>query len=332
MEKFPAVEGKQRFPLHIPIYPCFLDHRFQGKAVLPAVEAMQVLAASVSEHLPAVDPTRIEDARFDKFLFLDSGEDAIAAFNEIEALADGRVLSTLLTRKQAGTSGITRTKIHVSLCFSAKETPPPDPLPGAGRGSRFSLGGAENVDLPTDQEPASPLPSQGRGAGGVRLALMGERFPYEMDSESEFRIPADRLYGELVPFGPVYHNIRDAVVIFEEGALADVAAAPHRTPTGPLGSPFPLDAAFHMACAWGQRYAGVVAFPVGLEERRVLRPTIPGEVYRAVVRPVRRDPDMLVFDMALIDADGAMRESARGVRMRDVSGGRLTPPDWVVRR
>jgi hypothetical protein len=161
---------------------------------------------------------------------------------------------------------------------------------------------------------------------------MGERFPYEMDSESEFRIPADRLYGELVPFGPVYHNIRDAVVIFEEGALADVAAAPHRTPTGPLGSPFPLDAAFHMACAWGQRYAGVVAFPVGLEERRVLRPTIPGEVYRAVVRPVRRDPDMLVFDMALIDADGAMRESARGVRMRDVSGGRLTPPDWVVRR
>ena len=95
-------------------------------------------------------------------------------------------------------------------------------------------------------------------------------------------------------------------------AGARVLAARHHTPPGPLGSPFPLDAAFHTACAWGQRYAGVVAFPVGLDCRRVHRPTRPGDFYQAVVMPRRTTPELLVFDLALYDLDGGLCERVQG--------------------
>ncbi len=143
-------------------------------------------------------------------------------------------------------------------------------------------------------------------------------------------IPARALYADMVPFGPAYHNIQDRVRLWPTRAEATVLAARHPTPAGPLGSPFPLDAAFHAACAWGQRYARVVAFPVGLDCRRILRPTRTGESYRAVVAPRRTAPDLLVFDLALYGLDGALYETALGVRMRDVSAGRMKPPPWVL--
>lgn len=274
------------FPLHILIHPYLLDHRFQGQAVLPAVEAMQALAASTAVHVPEVDLHRIEGARFDKFLFLNKEDAAVAAFNRIETLEDGRIRSTLITRTRVGASGITRTKDHVRLCFQSDG------------GDEASRGVSDLARGPVDG----------------------------------FLIPPDRLYNELVPFGPAYQNVREAVSLNESGAVADVAAAPHPLQHSPLGSPFPLDAAFHIACAWGQRYAGVVAFPVGLARRRIFCLTRPGAWYRAVARPVRTDPEMLVFDIGLFGTDGVLHESVLGVRMRDVSGGRLKPPDWVVRR
>ncbi len=265
-----------------------LDHRFQGKPVFPAVEAMQALATSAVRAFPDVDPMIIEDARFDKFLFIDPMEMVVNAFNDLEILENGRVRSTLVTRKPAGTSGMTRTKAHVTLCFSTKEA-------------------AETAEAPKD------LPDP------------------DMVFRDGFEIPADRLYAELVPFGPAYQNVKDAAILSKTGAAADVLALLHYALDGPLGSPFPLDAAFHVACAWGQRHAGVVAFPVGLAKRRIVRPARPGERYRVVVRPVGNEAETLVFDMAIYDAGGAIREWAGGVRMRDVSGGRLKPPDWVVK-
>ncbi|MCK7514471.1 MAG: hypothetical protein MZV70_67625 [Desulfobacterales bacterium] len=40
----------------------------------------------------------------------------------------------------------------------------------------------------------------------------------------------------------------------ESGASATVSGGNFPEAEGPLGSPFPLDAAMHAACAWGQRY------------------------------------------------------------------------------
>ena len=100
-----------------------------------------------------------------------------------------------------------------------------------------------------------------------------------------FEVPAEKVYAELVPFGPAYQNIIGSVYLTEDGAAGLVRGAQSPAPSSPLGSPFPLDAAMHAACAWGQRYRGYVAFPVGFRERIIIQPTRPGEDYYCRVLP-----------------------------------------------
>lgn len=269
--------------MDIEVFPCLRDHQFEGKAVFPAVEAMQVLAAAVRKAAPGVDVLLIHEARFDKFLYLPQSAVRIEAFADIEHLPGARVKAALITRHRASRSGITRVKEHVCLIFGG--------------------------NVPLDDA----------------LSIQGMMLP-----GTGFEIPAGALYAEMVPFAPAYHNIQERARMWPTGAEARVLAARHQTPPGPLGSPFPLDAAFHTACAWGQRYAGVVAFPVGLDCRRILRPTRPGELYLAAVVPRRTTPDLLVFDMALYDRAGGLCERVLGARMRDVSAGRMKPPKWVL--
>jgi phosphopantetheinyl transferase len=87
-----------------------------------------------------------------------------------------------------------------------------------------------------------------------------------------------------------------------------------------------LDAAFHAACVWCQRYGNTVAFPVAMAHRTVIRPTRLDEAYTARIVPVRTDEALFVFDIFILDDDGRLREAAHQVQMRDVSGGRRTPP------
>jgi phosphopantetheinyl transferase len=117
----------------------------------------------------------------------------------------------------------------------------------------------------------------------------------------------------------------------EEGALA-VIRAPERADARidlPLGSPFILDGAFHAACVWSQRFTGVVAFPVGFEQRIIVAPTRHGESYISRIFPVQTEPSLLTFDIWIVDKDGWLCEKLKGVRMRDVSGGKVRPPDWI---
>jgi hypothetical protein len=143
-------------------------------------------------------------------------------------------------------------------------------------------------------------------------------------------IPPDCIYAELVPFGPGYHNICKPLMLSHEGALAVIQAPEAGIAFPPLGSPFVLDAAFHAACVWGQRFAGVVAFPVGIDRRFVLMPVAAGERCVCRVIPVVVGRDLLRFDLWLFTSSGQIREVALGVRMRDVSGGRLRPPRWIT--
>ncbi|MBN2079751.1 MAG: polyketide synthase dehydratase domain-containing protein [Spirochaetes bacterium] len=136
------------------------------------------------------------------------------------------------------------------------------------------------------------------------------------------------IYGELVPFGPAYRNIeslhvsRDGVIAVVKGGMADA-------PGEPLGSPFPLDASFHGACVWGQRYAGIVGFPVHLDLRIIRKKTRAGETYFSRITPVSIDGDALVYNLWIYDSEGTLCEEVRGLRMRDVSGGTLLPPEWI---
>lgn len=283
MEGLPKIIDSRRLPVEIKPHPYLMDHRFEGKAVLPAVEAMQLLAASTRAYLPETDVHCIVNAEFDKFLYLGAGHSSVEAFNEIEVHANGTVVSRLITKTRSKKASITRTREHVTLCF---QQGPQDlqPLP---------------LDLASSLE-------------GICMD-----------------IPSDKLYRELVLFGPSYQNIRGILRVSKKGALAEICAPITEAPHEPLGSPFPLDAAFHAACAWGQRYSGIVGFPFALDKRIIVNKTSPGETYSARIVHVNTSPDRIIFDIWIYDLKGLLCEAALGVCMRDVSRGRMKPPAWI---
>ena len=151
--------------------------------------------------------------------------------------------------------------------------------------------------------------------------------------EQPFVVPGKRIYEELVPFGRAYRNTIEAD-IFSRGAAAKLYTPEYSPEPGvaDLGSPFLLDSAFHVACVWGQRFAGFVPFPVGFKYRRIATSSQPGRNYRAEVDVVVGQGKELEFDIDIVDADGGLVEQVRGVRMRDVSGGGINPPDWIQKK
>ncbi len=145
-------------------------------------------------------------------------------------------------------------------------------------------------------------------------------------------VEREKIYPELVSFGPFYRNVA-ALHLTPRGAVAEIrtpaADAAGAQSSNLLGSPFALDAAFHAACVWGQRFTGIVAFPVAVDRRRVYLPTRPVETYFVHVTPVQPDRSLLIFDLRVYDREGRLHEACWGVRMRDVSGGTIRPPEWI---
>jgi hypothetical protein len=277
-----------RIPLPLPQRAYLQDHRFDNHPVLPAVEAMELLAGAVATHAPGVDIGIIQEARFDKFLALDpSGE--ITLWAELAAEAGGSIraacaIKAALKSKRRGKRGIARTFTHADMRFGAADKVRPTDDTVAEQRTE-----ATTVDF----VPPSP----------------------------------QRIYTELVPFGPSYHTIESLTEVGPAGIRARLCA-PAIEGALRLGSPFVLDAAFHAACVWGQRFAGLVAFPVGMGERLICHPCEAGHIYEAQIGVRERHPERLVFDIR-ITLEGRLCEVVRSVLMRDVSGGRLKPPDWL---
>jgi hypothetical protein len=142
-------------------------------------------------------------------------------------------------------------------------------------------------------------------------------------------VPAATIYRELVPFGTAYQNITGELAVSPEGALAYLSGGNYEADENLLGSPFPLDAAMHAACVWGQRFSGTVPFPTGFEKRFIYQKTKKGGSYLGRVVPVNIDQGSLVFDAWIYDLNGAIYEAISGLRMRDVTQGRLHPPRWI---
>ncbi len=114
-------------PLTITLKPWYQDHRFGGRAVLPAVEAMLFLAARAVDLHPEVDIRRMEDGRFAKFLEIPPETATLPVIIGCEALKDGRdgrVQATLLSRIRFKT--MSRVKEHATLIFppAAPDSPP----------------------------------------------------------------------------------------------------------------------------------------------------------------------------------------------------------------
>jgi phosphopantetheinyl transferase len=278
-----ASTGRYAVTIHVPAH--WNDHCFKGRAVVPAVMAMQLLSNWMQQQYPYLNPCHIKRARFEKFLILPQTNQPIEAFVDLENGSDGSVRAALLTKTKAKSANITRTKVHAQVYFVRPEN--------------------------RSVEPALDLAAILEGTC--------------------FKVDPIQLYQDLVPFGPSFRNIVKPLWLTFEGALAWIVAPdlPDNKTALPLGSPFVLDAAFHAACVWSQRFAHVVAFPIGIEERIVLKPTQPGQSYISRVFPIKIDDDVLIFDLWILDQEGAVLELLKGVKMRDVSGGRLRPPHWI---
>lgn len=144
-----------------------------------------------------------------------------------------------------------------------------------------------------------------------------------------FEIPASRLYAELIHFGPAFQSVQGKVVLTERMAVARVSALDKPETEDPLGSSFPFDGSLHAACAWAQRYCGIIAFPVGFAERLVVMPIAAGLTITCAAIPVSVHAGVIHFDIWLWDDSGRLREMIKGIMMKDVSTGRLVPPDWI---
>jgi len=143
------------------------------------------------------------------------------------------------------------------------------------------------------------------------------------------RVPAATLYRELVPLGRAYQNIIGDLTVSPEGALGYLSGGNCGADDRLLGSPFPLDAAMHAACVWGQRFSGIVALPTGFEKRLIYQKTKERGGYLGRIVPVRVDQELLVFDAWIYDSGGVIYEAIRGIEMRDVTHGRMRPPEWI---
>ena len=156
----------------------------------------------------------------------------------------------------------------------------------------------------------------------------------EKAKKADISIDAEQIYRELVPFGPTYRSLSGKLHISNKAALGTL-----QSPVLPqqqrmekkLGSPFPLDGAMHAACVLGQCISDFVPFPVGFSRRHIHKPTRPGKSYNTVVTPVSQTKDELLFDVSIFDSAGTVCETVTGLRMRDISGGTIRPPEELPR-
>ena len=264
-----------RIGVNINIPPWFKDHSFGGRTVLPAVETMLLLVASVAELFPGTDVRVMEDIRFTKFLEIADGATELSALIECGLSRDGRIQCKLLRRIQM--KAMSRIREHGEISFPPTES--------------------DGSSIP-DIDPAPPV-------------------------DPETGITAERIYRDLVPFGPAYQTLQGTLFLFRDGAWGRL-----KSPDFPLakvggktiGSPFPLDGALHAASVLGQQSVDFIPFPVGFDRRVIVRPTQPDCSYitRVVSTGVTRQE--LIFDLTIFVGDGLVYEIVSGVRMRDVSG------------
>ncbi len=258
------------------------DHSLEGRAILPAVEILEILADSVQRRFPDTCVRVMQEALFPRFLVLDPGLTVLDGRIEWQPLEGGRVKAVLGTAVRSRSGAIGRLALHGTAVFGGEAEPEANP----------------------EDDP---------------IVLRTDRFT----------VPAGLLYRDLVPFGPYFQNARDPIEIWEEGAEAVLKAPDGRLSLRLLGSPFVLDAALHVACAWCQRYGDTVALPVGFASRRIVRPIAPGESCRVRIDARGISAGAFCFNLVILDSDHSLREALWGLRMRDVSRGRLRPPAWI---
>ena len=151
---------------------------------------------------------------------------------------------------------------------------------------------------------------------------------------TDLLIDAERIYRELVPFGPTYRSLTGELHISSRRAWSSLQAplvTRQHEMEKEIGSPFPLDGAMHAPLSGRQCLADFVPFPTGFAQRYIHKATRPGEAYSTTIIPVSMTENELVFNLSIFDTERQPCETVKGLRMQDVSGGAITPPKDLPR-
>lgn len=73
------------------------DHYFEGKVILPAVEALIILAKVVNLNFPQMDISCLLKARFPRFLLIEPETKRQTIFVDIDNTDEGNIAAVLLT-------------------------------------------------------------------------------------------------------------------------------------------------------------------------------------------------------------------------------------------
>ncbi|MBN1471472.1 MAG: polyketide synthase dehydratase domain-containing protein [Syntrophaceae bacterium] len=283
MEIISEVKKKKNYACDIEIYPYLRDHLVEGKVVLPAVEALIVMAGIVKKNYPQMNIKCLRNAVFSRFLAIEPDARFQPVLVDLEDSDNGGVTASLLTTLKSKKGNISREIAHAKVSF-------------------YQSGSEEFCNPPFS----------------AVNKLKGDCIS----------IPSATVYRDLIPFGKSYQNIIGDLSVSPEGALAYISGGDNEADEDLLGSPFPLDAAMHTACVWGQRFAGIVPFPVGFKKRIIYQKTEKKKEYLGRIMPVGVTNESLIFD-AWIYKDDVLYESVSGIIMKDVTNGRMKPPEWI---
>jgi hypothetical protein len=116
MENVSCLDQKKKCALEIDVYPYFYGHQLEGKAILPAVEALIILAKTVQLNFPECNITCMNNARFPRFLSIPAGKEKIAAFVNMENTGNGVISAALMSAFKSKT-GISRMVEHARVEF-----------------------------------------------------------------------------------------------------------------------------------------------------------------------------------------------------------------------
>ena len=107
-----------RVPVTIAIRPWLFDHVLAGRAVLPMVEILLLLAAETKKRFPQANVCSMKDGRFVRFLEIPSGAACLPLTVELAPSGDGSITAILLQKKVLPT--MTRMVEYARVVFSGR--------------------------------------------------------------------------------------------------------------------------------------------------------------------------------------------------------------------
>jgi hypothetical protein len=117
MENVSCIKQKKRYSVEIPARPYLQDHHLEGKAILPAVETLIILAGIVRKNFPQVNIQCLNNVSFPRFLLIPQEADSIAVFIDIRECDNNVVAASLLTSLKSKTGSISRVVEHARVEF-----------------------------------------------------------------------------------------------------------------------------------------------------------------------------------------------------------------------